>query len=232
MTRIPPADRRAALVQAALRVIARDGVAAATTRRIAGEAGMPLASFHYVFESRDELMAELVNAVVSSEQTDLEPALDASRAPLGIRAAIRSGLQHYFDGVRADPDREKAMFELTQWALREPGFAPLAGRQYDRYYELAERAARDAADLTGSTWNRPVAEVARLLVTLTDGVTIAWLVTRDDAAAERALDFAADALAALAAPVDSADDTDSAAPTDSADHTAGSLLPNPNAGAR
>lgn len=225
MTRIPPADRRAALVQAALRVIARDGVAAATTRRIVGEAGMPLASFHYVFESRDELMAELVNAVVSSEQTDLEPALDASRAPLGIRAAIRSGLQHYFDGVRADPDREKAMFELTQWALREPGFAPLAGRQYDRYYELAERAARDAAALTGSTWNRPVAEVARLLVTLTDGVTIAWLVTRDDAAAERALDFAADALAALAA-----------APSGAADHvgadTAASLLPDPNAGAR
>ncbi|WP_426624743.1 TetR/AcrR family transcriptional regulator [Leifsonia sp. McL0607] len=218
MTRIPSADRRAALVQAALRVIARDGVAAATTRRIVGEAGMPLASFHYVFESRDELMVELINAVVSSEQTDLEPALDAARAPIGLRAAIRSGLQHYFDGVRADPDREKAMFELTQWALREPGLAPLAGRQYDRYYELAERAARDAADLTGSAWNRPLSEVARLLVTLTDGVTIAWLVTRDDAAAERALDFAADALAALADPAGG--------------DAARSLLHNPNAGAR
>ena len=219
MTRIPPADRRASLVQAALRVIARDGVAAATTRRIVGEAGMSLASFHYVFDSRDELMAELVNAVVSSEQTDLEPALHAAGAPVGLRAVIRSGLQHYFDGVRADPDREKAMFELTQWALREPGFAPLAGRQYDRYYELAERAAGDAAALTGSAWNRPLADVARLLVALTDGVTIAWLVTRDDAAAERALDFAADALAALSAPGDG-------------DDAAGSLLNDPNAGAR
>lgn len=219
MTRIPPADRRAALVQAALRVIARDGVAAATTRRIVGEAGMPLASFHYVFASRDELMAELVSAVVSSEQTDLEPALDASRAPIGIRAAIRSGLQHYFDGVRADPDREKAMFELTQWALREPGFAPLARRQYDRYYELAERAALEAAALAGSTWLRPVDEVARHLVALTDGLTIAWLVTRDDAAAAHALDFAADALAALAEPA-------------RGDDAAASLLHDPNAGAR
>lgn len=198
MTRIAPAARRASLVQAALRVIARDGVAAATTRRIVAEAGMPLASFHYVFASRDELMAELVNTVVAGEQTDLEPALDPATAPLELRAAIRSGLQHYLDGVRADPDREKAMFELTHWALREPGFAPLARRQYDRYYELAERAARDAAALTGSAWSLPVADVARLLVTLTDGLTIAWLVTRDDAAAERSLDFAADALAALA----------------------------------
>ena len=53
MTRIPVVDRRTALVQAALRVVARDGVAAATTRRIVAEAGMPLASFHYVFASRD-----------------------------------------------------------------------------------------------------------------------------------------------------------------------------------
>ena len=219
MTRIAPAARRASLVQAALRVIARDGVAAATTRRIVAEAGMPLASFHYVFDSRDELMAELVNTVVAGEQTDLEPALDPATAPLELRAAIRSGLRHYLDGVRADPDREKAMFELTQWALREPGFAPLALRQYDRYYELAERAARDAAELTGSAWRLPVAEVARLLVTFTDGLTIAWLVTRDDAAAERAMDFAADALAALAAPHD-----DTPTPT--------LPLPLPNAGAR
>jgi AcrR family transcriptional regulator len=199
MTRIPPAARRAALVEAALRVVARDGVAAATTRRIVAEAGMPLASFHYVFDSRDELMAELVNTVVEREQSDLEPALDPARRPTSLHGAIRSGLQHYFDGVRADPAREKAMFELTQWALREPGFEALARRQYDRYYELAERAAREAAELTGSSWGRPVAEIARLLVTLTDGLTIAWLVTRDDQAAERALDFAADALAALAA---------------------------------
>ncbi|WP_434318024.1 TetR/AcrR family transcriptional regulator [Leifsonia sp. P73] len=217
MTRIAPAARRASLVQAALRVIARDGVAAATTRRIVAEAGMPLASFHYVFASRDELMAELVSTVVAGEQSDLEPALDPATAPLELRAAIRSGLQHYLDGVRADPDREKAMFELTHWALREPGFAPLARKQYDRYYELAERAARAAAELTGSAWSIPVAEVARLLVTLTDGLTIAWLVTRDDAAAERSLDFAADALAALA-------DAPRPVPAPS--------TPDPNAGAR
>ena len=199
MARIPVAERRAALVQAALRVIARDGVAAASTRRIVAEAGMSLASFHYVFESRGELMVELVNTVVAGEQSDLAPAFDDAAPSPDLRSAIRSGLQHYFDGVRTDPDREKAMFELTQWALREPGFEPLARRQYARYYELAERTAADVAALTGSEWMRPVAEVARILVALTDGLTVAWLVTRDDAAAARAMDFAADALAALAA---------------------------------
>ncbi len=205
MTRIPVADRRTALVQAALRVVARDGVAAATTRRIVAEAGMPLASFHYVFASRDELMAELIEAAVAGEQRDLDPILTAAarvdtEAP-AMREVLRAGLQHYFDGVRADPDREKAMLELTQWALREPGFEPLARRQYARYHELAAHAAAEAARLTGSHWTRPLAEVARILVSFTDGLTVGWLVTRDDAAAAATMDVAADALAALAAPV-------------------------------
>lgn len=221
MTRIPPAARRTALVQAALRVVARDGVAAATTRRIVAEAGMPLASFHYVFASRDELMAELVELAVAGEQSDLEPAFDPP--PADLRAAIRSGLEHYFEGVRSDPDREKAMFELTQWALRDPGFAPLAARQYERYYEVAERAADDAAALTGSTWSLPTADVARLLVTLTDGLTVAWLATRDDRAAAATIDFAAGALAALATTARPAQPAPSASPS-------ASLLP--NAGAR
>lgn len=202
MTRIPVADRRTALIHAALRVVARDGVAAATTRRIVGEAGMPLASFHYVFASRDELMSELISTAIAQERSDLAPAF--ASPPGDLRAAIRAGLRHYLDGVRADPGREKAMFELTQWALREPGMEALARRQYDRYFELAEQTAAETARLTGSVWTRPVAEVARTLVALTDGLTIAWLVTRDDQAAAATIEFAVEALAALARPAQAA----------------------------
>ena len=54
MARIPAAQRRDALIGAALQVVADRGVAAATTRAIVAEAGMSLASFHYAFESRDD----------------------------------------------------------------------------------------------------------------------------------------------------------------------------------
>ncbi|MFF1574090.1 TetR/AcrR family transcriptional regulator [Leifsonia sp. NPDC058292] len=201
MTRISAAERRTALVRAALRVVARDGVAAATTRAIVAEAGMSLASFHYAFTSRDELMVELINAVVDGEQSAFTPALLAASEPATVREVVRAGLRDYFDAVRADPDREKAMFELTQWALREPGFEPLARRQYERYFAVAESAVITAAAATASEWLRPTAEVARMLVVLTDGITIAWLVTRDDAAAEATIDFAAGAVAQLARPV-------------------------------
>lgn len=233
MTRIPVADRRTALVQAALRVIARDGVAAATTRRIVAEARMPLASFHYVFASRDELMAELIETAVGSEQTDVAPALSVDAAHGGMRDAIRAGLQHYFDGVRADPGREKAMLELTQWALREPGFEPLARRQYARYHEVAAQAAAETARLAGHEWTRPLDEIARILVSFTDGLTVGWLVTGDDAAAAAVMDVAADALAALAVPSGAGSRADTPA-ADAPHHrtTHHTPAPSTNAGAR
>ena len=46
MQRIAVEDRRQALLAAGLRVIARDGMARASTRAIAAEADMPTASFH------------------------------------------------------------------------------------------------------------------------------------------------------------------------------------------
>jgi AcrR family transcriptional regulator len=191
------AQRRAALVQAALRIIAKQGVAAATTRAVTAEAGMSLASFHYAFRSRDELIAELIAYVVENEtlaaSSTLEPGAD-------LESTIRIGLISFLDLVAADPDRELAMFELTQYALRTGELGGAARVQYASYYAAAEAVVRAAADLTGRTWSRPVDEIARIVVTLTDGLTLSWLVHRDDAATRQVVDFAARALAALAVP--------------------------------
>lgn len=74
--------RRDLLVQAAFRVIAEHGVEAATTRRISAAASMSLASFHYAFESRDELLAELVARGTSDElATFIAPLSPPSPSP-------------------------------------------------------------------------------------------------------------------------------------------------------
>jgi AcrR family transcriptional regulator len=195
MARLPVAERRELLLDAALRVVAEHGISGATTRAIVAEAGVSLASFHYAFASRDELIAELVNSVVAGEEMVL------SRLELrggSMRDTLREGLLHYFDVLRAHPLREKAMFELTQYAMRSPELQPLAKVQYERYYALAEQALDIAASSTGLRWSRPAAEIATILVVLTDGLTIGWLVNRDDRAARAIIDFAADSLSALA----------------------------------
>lgn len=198
MTRISAADRRSALVDAAVRVVAARGVAQATTRAIVAEAGMSLASFHYVFSSRDELMAELIRRVVREEASVILPG--PSGEAVSLRQILRNGLARYADHLRADPMREKAMLELTQFALRSDTMSPLAREQYNTYRTLAVTALTDAAAQSGSEWIRPIDEVARLLVALSDGLTIAWLVDRDDPATEALLDLTADAIAALGRP--------------------------------
>lgn len=50
--------RRGLILEAVLRVIGEEGVGAVTHRRVATEAGLPLAATTYWFASKDELLAE------------------------------------------------------------------------------------------------------------------------------------------------------------------------------
>ncbi|KRE21534.1 TetR/AcrR family transcriptional regulator [Agromyces sp. Soil535] len=197
MARIPASERRAALIEAALRVVSRRGIAQATTRAIVAEAGMSLASFHYAFDSRDELIDELIITVVAREQQAVIPDLSPGQS---LRELLESGILGYFEHLKADPEHEQAMLELTQYALRSPERHPLARAQYARYAELAERSLELAASVADVAWRVPVPEVARTLVAFTDGLTLTWLVDRDDDAARAVAQAAADALSRMAGP--------------------------------
>lgn len=199
MPRIAATERRAALAQAALAVIARDGVHAATTRAIVAEAGMSLASFHYAVASRDDLLRDVVELVVGSQDAAAFGTLELDARDL--RSAVRGVLGSYFDIVRADPAREQAMFELTQYALRTPALDGFPAAQYGVYRGLAARLLQAGAARYRVRWDIPIADLAALGVALTDGATLAWLATRDDEAAERLLDVAADAITAHARPI-------------------------------
>lgn len=193
--RLSSNDRRALIVRAAIRVIAEKGVAAATTRAIVAEADMSLASFHYAFRSHAEMMRELIAWVVDAEVSAAFATVQPGR---DIRATLRGGMQAYLDYVTADPGHEQVMFELFHYALRAPGLESMAREQYEKYHQSVAEIVIGGATAAGITWRIPTIDVARLIVTFTDGITLAWLADRDDAAAGRALDFAADSLAALA----------------------------------
>ena len=193
MARLAVAERRAALVEAALRVMVRDGLAAGTTRAVVAEAGMPLAAFHYAFTSRDELLAELVHRVVGSE---LSAAATLMTPGTDLAGCLRQAVTGYLDHLEREPGLEQLMLELTLHAVRDPALRPLAARQYAVYTTAATRLLEQAAELSGARWRRPPAELARLLVTLVDGATTTWLVDRDTAATRAVLDAAVDQLVA------------------------------------
>jgi AcrR family transcriptional regulator len=187
MPRVPVEERRAALVDAALRVMVRGGLAAGTTRAIVAEAGMSLASFHYAFASRDELLRELVRGVVGRE---FSAAAGGMTADAGLAGCLRQAAAGYLEHLERDPGHEQLMLELTLHALRDPALRPLAREQYGAYTDAAVRLLERAAEITGDRWARPVPELARLLITMVDGATTTWLVDRDTAATRGVLDAA------------------------------------------
>ncbi|WP_448060521.1 TetR/AcrR family transcriptional regulator [Cellulomonas hominis] len=217
MARIPVEARRRALVDAAVRVIAREGVPAATTRAIVAEAGMPLASFHYAFTSRDELLVAVIEQVTEQERLAAEvrfrPLAGAGArhvepggppaVPPGqptVEQVVRAGLESYLDLLVAEPLREQALVELSLYALRTPGLEPVVRAQYETYRRAAAATLRSAVEITGVPWAVPLDELAQLLVTVVDGLTTTWLSDHDTERARLTIALVARSLATLADP--------------------------------
>ena len=61
------AERHAAILQATVRILVRDGLAAVTHRAVAREADVPLAATTYYFSSKEELLGEALTIMVDDE---------------------------------------------------------------------------------------------------------------------------------------------------------------------
>lgn len=195
MRRMPLEQRRAELIDAAVRVIAREGLAAASIRAIVAEADMPLGSLHYVFESRDALIRELIKEVADVERVAVLARLDQS-ADGGLEELVRVGLGTFLDLLIANPERELAVLELALHGARHD--PDLVTETWESYYDVAVQALEHGAALSGATWRIPVDQLARSVIASLDGITLNWLTSRDTEAARRHIDLLAKAFATMA----------------------------------
>lgn len=197
MRRLSFAQRRAELIEAAVRVIARDGLAAASTRAIVTEAGMPLGALHYVFESREELLRALITEIAEAERAAVLSELDTS-AVESVEDMMRAGLETYLRLLVRNPERELAVVELSLHGARHD--PRLAAEQWESYFAQAAESLERGASLCGAVWIQPVDQIARSLISVLDGLTLTWLATRDEAGLRRHIGFLAKSFAALAVP--------------------------------
>jgi AcrR family transcriptional regulator len=197
MARITATDRRQQLIDAAFRVMARDGVAAATTRAIAAEAGAPLATFHYAFRSKEELLRELTPALVDRM---LDEAIDVIEPGRDLKDSLRDSLRGMWAVSEATANEQHVLYELTQYGLRNPGLEDLARWQYQRYFETAGQYLQAVGDAADVDWSPSIAVVSRIVVSFLDGLSLGWLVDRNSDEARAAVDAFAEQLATLARP--------------------------------
>ncbi|MFD3838636.1 TetR/AcrR family transcriptional regulator [Streptomyces sp. NPDC058642] len=179
MARMPSTERRRQLTEAAIRAMARDGVAKTTTRSIAAEAGVSLSVFHYCFDSKQELIESVITTITDHYVIIVKEALKPRET---LEETVRAGFQAYWDHVRAHPDEHMLTYELTQYALREPGFEQLARRQYELYGELYTELIEQLCQDIDVRLRVPVSGLARYLAAMTDGLTLNYLVLGDEGA--------------------------------------------------
>ncbi|WP_069743188.1 TetR/AcrR family transcriptional regulator [Streptomyces sp. EN23] len=174
--------RRTRIIDAALSVIAADGIAGLSHRTVAAEADVPLGSTTYHFASLDELLVaalrrcneNFVQALRSSglfaEEGDAgRDEGDAGRREEGAGKGVEGAglaeeltrlLEGWFVGERGVIELE---YELYLAALRRPALRPVAAEWTEEAVALLSR--------------RTDPETARALVALMDGVCLQVLLT-------------------------------------------------------
>lgn len=168
-------------------MIAREGVHAATTRKIADEAGVPLGTVHYWYAGKAELLADVIRVVIARIQgavdsTDRTHDGSAAHASVGLQAA-------WAEIVNDDPGAQLGMYELTTLALRSAELRGLASEQYRSYRQLAAKSLAEVfTDLDADR-----AELLAELVAVTfDGMCLAWLADPEGSRPREVLDLLAD----------------------------------------
>ncbi|SFK47614.1 TetR/AcrR family transcriptional regulator [Cellulomonas sp. KH9] len=190
----PVDERRAQLLDAAVALLREQGLAGLTTRAVTTRAGLPHGIFHYAFGSK----AALVRALVDRELTGAAAAWGAAVATDDLETALRRAVRTQLDIVRADPEHQAMVFELIR-AARDDGGPSVVTWERQQYLAEIERQLTAWSGHGGVTWAAPVAHVAALLLSASDGIVQAWVADHDDERADASVDLLARAVASLAA---------------------------------
>lgn len=182
-------ERRELLGNAALRVMKRDGIAAATTRAITSEAAMPHGAFHYCFHSKRELFAHLLT-------TDNNPALEStwleSATYSDDQLNFQTLFQAYWNHIETDPELQLVLNEVSSYALRDTKLHDLPRREHQEYIDKVQHYLLDFARRTNTDYTIEPLLLAELMVAALGGTMEAWLSHRDSAIARATLDQFAD----------------------------------------
>lgn len=161
-------DRRREFVKATIKVIAEEGVAKATTRRIAEVANAPAASLHYCFDSKDDLFRAVMERGLQDGRDSVHRGV---RPAMGLHDAVEVIARGYLEWVVSDLGMQRAQFELLFWALRSSTSKHLPTESYRSYVDDAASLLQEAL-APGDDPSIDLRLLASRIVALIDGHTL------------------------------------------------------------
>jgi AcrR family transcriptional regulator len=167
---LPPTAAR--ILEAAGRVLFRDGFRALTFETIAREAGENPALIRYHFGNKAGLLTALVDSVLYQESVELIENL--TTVPAGDQR--REQLMRLHEGLPRDRDAYRMFFELIPHILRDDELRPHLRDLFEWYRRLDAWALKEPGDKEPPAHIEPM---ALLTVAIADGVALQMLADPD-----------------------------------------------------
>jgi AcrR family transcriptional regulator len=166
MARMSAERRREAIVDAALAVARRKGLAATTVRDVASEMGSSSGLIHHYFETMDDVVAAAFERVAGQDLEETEAQLREAASPTEV---VRGFLSSYA------PVGEDWAFQLwlDAWAeaARRPALREVSGRLNLAWAAMLERAIR-AGIASGDFSSDDPAGAAWRILSVVDGLAL------------------------------------------------------------
>jgi AcrR family transcriptional regulator len=189
MPRMSPADRLDVIIDAALTVMLRKGMASTTVRDVAEEMGTSSGLIHHYVASMDDLLAAAFERAAGQD-------LRATRAAMAEAGASGAGpverLARFFDGyARADQDWAFQLW-LDAWAeaARRPAVRATSHRLNVAWQEIIAGTIREGVAARVMTCTAPD-DVAWRVLSLLDGLTLQAVAHRTSIDRDSVIEWAA-----------------------------------------
>jgi len=176
---------RDCILEAARTCLVREGYERITTRRIAEEAGVNIATLHYYFGNKEALLDETIRFALASVVARLG---DAMGGATNLAECLRLGLSEYWEIVRDQPGILR--FDLAVRGFRDEAARAKSALLLDELNRMTVELLTDYGCSGGEP--RPPGffePIAYFLVSSLDGITLSYLVSRDADKALRAMEL-------------------------------------------
>jgi len=163
-------DKPQQIIDAAVRVFARNGFYNSRVSDIAREAGIASGTIYLYFRTKDEILVTLFREKMAAFVAALRTEIGRERDP---EAKIRRLVRRHFEVLEASPD----MAEVVQVELRQGQkfFRGASAHEISAYFELIGSVLREGVAAGVFRHDLPVKIATKMLFGALDQMTTSWV---------------------------------------------------------
>ena len=165
--------RRGQIVNAAAAVLGRQGYTDTSLKDVAREAGVAPGLLHYYFDSKEDLLIEVVSSLEREMTRDWQSAVEGVEDPL---ERIVGGLDHAATRCADQPEFFRLLFDLYMLSMSNPAIRTRCREMWTTFVDDIEGEVRRVLGQLPAYSVIPPRDLAATIAAAIDGIALSSLV--------------------------------------------------------